>query len=270
MHEFADDYRGWESQVRYFCRRYRCITFNARGYPPSDIPKSNTKYSQLIAAGDIAAVMRHLKIKQAHIVGCSMGGNATVQFGLSYSRMARSLTALGMGSGSDKDKRAQTLKDAATIAQRLLDLDMREAIKPYTVGPSRVQFQNKDPRGWEEFVTRLFEHSELGSANTMRGVQLRRPTIYSQEAKLRRLKVPLHIISGDEDDRSLEPSIFVKRVCPSAVLSVMAGSGHAANLEEPALFNSIVNEFITLVDSGRWRPRDPRSLSKSTLTNKIC
>ncbi|MBI4189065.1 MAG: alpha/beta hydrolase [Betaproteobacteria bacterium] len=268
VHEFADDYRGWEPQVRYFCRRYRCITFNARGYPPSDVPKSESKYSQAIATGDIAAVMRHLKIRKAHIVGCSMGGNATLEFGLRYARMALSLTALGVGSGSDRDKRAQSLRDNGTMAQRLLDLGMCEATKPYVIGPSRVQFQNKDPRGWRKFTARFAEHSALGSANTLRGVQMRRPTVYSLEAKLRSLKVPLHVISGDEDNRSLEPGIFIKRVCPSAVLSVVAAAGHAVNLEEPALFNAIVNEFITLVDSGRWKLRDPRSLVKSALSNK--
>ena len=38
IHEFASDIRGWEAQVRYFSRSYRCIAYNARGYPPSDVP----------------------------------------------------------------------------------------------------------------------------------------------------------------------------------------------------------------------------------------
>ena len=38
VHEFAGDWRSWEPQVRYFSRRYRCINFNARGFPPSGVP----------------------------------------------------------------------------------------------------------------------------------------------------------------------------------------------------------------------------------------
>ena len=268
VHDFADDLHGWEAQMRFFSRRYRCVAFNARGYPPSDVPKSASKYSQAIATADIANVMRHLKIRKAHIIGCSMGGFATVHFGLTYPRMALSLTAIGVGFGSDPDKRGQFLRDNDVMIKRFLELGTKAAIKPYQVGPSRVQYQNKDPRGFADFCAEFAEHSALGSANTLIGCQGKRPTIYSLENKLRKLKVPLHMMSGDEDDNCLDPGIFIKRVCPSATLTVVAGTGHAVNLEEPALFNSIMAEFLAQVDSGRWKGRDPRSLGKSTMAKK--
>lgn len=269
VHEFADDLNSWEPQMRYFSRRYRCIAFNARGYPPSDVPKSVSKYSQAIATDDIAAVMRHLKIRKAHIIGCSMGGFATIHFGLRYARMALSLTALGAGYGSDPDKRAQFRRDTEVMARRFAELGTPEAIKPYQIGPARVQFQNKDPRGFAHFCAEFAQHSALGSANTLRGVQAKRPTIYSLERDLAKLKVPLHIMSGDEDNQCLEPGLFIKRVCKSASLTVVAGSGHAVNCEEPDLFNRITAEFLASVDSGRWRPRDPRSLNASTMEKKV-
>jgi pimeloyl-ACP methyl ester carboxylesterase len=73
VHEFAGDFRNWESQVRFLVRRYRCITFNARGYPPSDVPNDVEQYSQAHAVKDIANVMRHFGIAKAHVVGLSMG-----------------------------------------------------------------------------------------------------------------------------------------------------------------------------------------------------
>ena len=268
VHEFADDIYSWEPQLRYFSRRYRCIAYNARGYPPSDVPKSVSKYSQAIATDDIANVMRHLKIAKAHIIGCSMGGFATVHFGLRYPRMALSLTAIGVGYGSDPDKRAQFARDTEIMARRFDELGTAEAVKPYQIGPSRIQFQNKDARGFAHFCEEFGKHSALGSANTLRGVQAKRPTIYSLERKLAQLKVPLHIITGDEDNNCLEPGIYMKRVCPSASLSVIANTGHAVNLEEPDLFNRIAAEFLTQVDTGRWRPRDARSLNPSTMAKK--
>jgi pimeloyl-ACP methyl ester carboxylesterase len=268
VHEFADDLHSWEAQIRYFSRRYRCIAFNARGYAPSDVPKAVSKYSQAIATDDIAAVMRHLKIKKAHIIGCSMGGYATIHFGLRYARMALSLTAIGAGYGSDPDKRAQFMRDTEVMARRFEELGTAEAIKPYQIGPARVQFQNKDPRGFEHFCVEFAKHSALGSANTLRGVQAKRPTIYSLERGLKKLKVPLHVVSGDEDNLCLEPGLFIKRVCTSASLTVVANSGHAVNREEPDLFNRLTAEFLASVDSGRWRPRDPRSLTTSTMQKK--
>jgi pimeloyl-ACP methyl ester carboxylesterase len=78
------------------------------------------------------------------------------------------------------------------------------------------------------------------------------------------MEVPTHIISGDEDNNCLEPGIFIKRACPAARLTVVPGTGHAVNVEEPDLFNRLTDEFLSLVDSGRWRPRDSRAQSKST------
>lgn len=268
VHEYADDLYSWEAQLRYFSRRYRCIAYNARGYPPSDVPESLSKYSQAIATDDIANVMRHLKIRKAHIIGFSMGGYAAVHFGLRYAQMALSLTAIGVGYGSDPDKREQFLRDSETMARRFEELGTAEAIEPYQVGPARIQFQNKDPRGFAQFCEAFAKHSALGSANTLRGVQAKRPTIYSLKRGLSQLKVPLHVMSGDEDEHCLEPGVFIKRVCPAAWLTVVPGTGHAVNLEEPALCNRLMAEFLAQVDAGRWRPRDVRSLNKSTMAKK--
>jgi len=265
VHEFAHDLRSWEAQLRRFSRRYRCIAFNARGYPPSDVPASPSQYSQAIAADDIAGVMRELGLRKAHIIGCSMGGYATLHFGLRYASMARSLTVIGAGYGSDPDKRAQFLRDTEVMARRFEALGTPEAIKVYQIGPARVQLQNKDPRAFREFCEEFAAHSALGSANTLRGVQARRPTLYSLERRLARMKVPTHIMSDDEDNNCLEPGLFIKRVCPAARLTVVPATGHAVNIEEPDLFNRLTDDFLALVDSGRWRPRDARSLNKSTM-----
>jgi len=160
------------------------------------------------------------------------------------------------------------MRDTEIMARRFEELGTADAIKPYQIGPARVQFQNKDPRGFAHFCAEFAKHSALGSANTLRGVQAKRPTIYSLERGLRKLKVPLHVVSGDEDNLCLEPGLFIKRVCTAASLTVVANSGHAVNREEPDLFNRLTAEFLASVDAGRWRPRDPRSLNLSTMEKK--
>src|ERR1700750_588192 len=97
VHEFAGDHRAWEAQMRHFGQRYRSITYAARGYPPSDVPPEAGSYSQARAADDIAAVLDHLKIAKAHVVGLSMGGFATLHFG--FRDRARELSLCGAGCG---------------------------------------------------------------------------------------------------------------------------------------------------------------------------
>ena len=253
VHEFGGTYRSWEPQLRAYARRHRCITFAARGYPPSDVPENVDAYSQTLAVQDIAAVMDAAGIERAHVVGLSMGGFAALHFGLDFPDRARSLVVAGAGYGAEKQYEAYFRGVSLEVAKQFEVHGSEQFAKTYALGASRVQFQNKDPRAFAHFCAEFAKHSALGSANTLTGVQGRRPTIYSLERKFRQLKVPLHMVSGDEDDNCLEPGIFIKRVCPSATLTVVAGTGHAVNLEEPALFNSIVLKFLTAVDRDRWR-----------------
>src|ERR1700737_2680932 len=112
VHEFAGDYRSWEQQVRHFARRYRCIVYNARGYPPSDVPSDVESYSQDRARDDIRALLDGLKLDNAHIVGLSMGGFAVLHFGFTYPDRARSLVIAGCGYGAAPDKRAHFADEA--------------------------------------------------------------------------------------------------------------------------------------------------------------
>jgi len=261
VHEFAGDYRSWHLQGRFFSRRYRTISFNARGYPPSDVPEDPKAYSQDQAADDIRSLLDALKIAKAHVCGLSMGGYATLHFGLRHPERALSLVVAGAGYGSDDPDGNR--KDCEQVARRFETEGMEKTGDFYAHGPSRVQLLEKDPAGWQEFRDRLCAGSAKGHALTMRGVQMRRPTVYSLEARLTRLEVPTLIVTGDEDEPCLEPALFMKRKIPTAALVVLPKSGHAVNLEEPAAFNRAVLEFLTLVDGGRWTRRRADSLSKS-------
>lgn len=264
-HEFAGDYRSWEPQVRYFARRYRVIAYNARGYPPSDVPADVGAYSQARATDDIAQLLEALQVPQAHVVGLSMGGYATLHFGLNYPRMARSLVVAGCGYGSVAGDRQKFHQDTAQVAQRIQNDGMPAMAAVYAKGPTRVQFEDKDPRGWQEFADQLAEHSATGAALTMRGVQGQRPSVYELEAQMRQLQVPTLVVTGDEDEPCLEPALFMKRAIPTAGLVVVPKTGHTLNLEEPEAFNRIVSDFLTAVESGRWQARNPASLSASAI-----
>jgi pimeloyl-ACP methyl ester carboxylesterase len=265
VHEFAGDCRSYEPQLRYFGRRYRCIAYNARGYPPSDVPETVERYSQDRARDDIRCVLDALKIDKAHIVGLSMGGFATVHFGFTYPGRARSLVVAGCGYGAEPAKRQQFLEETAATAKRIEDLGMAKVAEGYALGPSRVQMQNKDPRGWQEFAEMLKGHSTQGSALTQRGVQNRRPSLYDLTDKMKTITAPTLIMTGDEDFPCLEPGLLMKRTIPTAGLVVMPNSGHAINLEEPAAFNRHLEEFFHAVDVGSWRNRDPRAMAPTIL-----
>jgi pimeloyl-ACP methyl ester carboxylesterase len=259
VHEFGGDHRSWEPQMRHFARRHRCITFGARGYPPSDVPKDVAKYSQARATDDIACILDAAGIERAHVVGLSMGGFATLHFGLRHAKRALSLVVAGAGYGAEKQFAEYFKGVSLEVAKNFESQGSEQFAKTYAIGASRVQFQNKDPRGWQEFATQLGQHDSVGAANTMRGVQAMRPSIYDLEAELKQMMVPTLVIVGDEDDHCIQPGVFMKKTIPACGLLVMPKTGHTLNLEEPEHFNRFVADFIALAEAGRWAPRDPRA-----------
>jgi len=265
VHEFAGDYRSWHLQVRVFSRRYRCIAYNARGYPPSDVPTDLAAYSQQRAVDDIKGVLDHLGIAKAHICGLSMGGYASLIFGLRYPERALSLVVAGCGYGSVGADRAAFHGDALHVAKRFETEGMAPVADLYSRGPTRVQFIDKDPLGWQEFHAQLAAGSAAGHAFTLRGVQMTRPSVFDLEQELGRLEVPTLVMTGDEDEPCLEPALFMKRKIPTAGLVVLPKAGHTINLEEPEAFNRALLDFLTAVDAGRWTRRNPASLSKSAI-----
>ena len=265
VHEFAGDYRSYETQLRFFSRRYRCIAFNARGYPPSDVPEDWRRYSQERARDDIRDVLDGLGLAKAHIVGISMGGFAVLHFGFAYPNRASALVVAGCGYGAQPDKRQQFQEETARTAAQISQKGMAEVAKTYGAGPTRVQYLNKDPRGYAEFLEQLAEHSTQGAANTMRGVQGRRPSLWELTDQMTRIEVPTLIATGDEDDPCLEPGILMKRAIATAALVVFPNTGHALNIEEPDLFNRTLADFFHQVETERWPRRDPRSVTGSIL-----
>lgn len=265
VHEFAGDLRSWEPQVRYFSRRYRCVAFNARGYPPSAVPTDPAAYSQDRATDDIACVIRTLGLAPAHVVGCSMGAFAAVHMGLRHPELCRSIVASGVGYGAVKAQQEGFRADSQAVAAGFRANGMAATATSYLKGPSRLIFEQTDPRGYAEMVAGMCAHSAEGSALTLLGVQSRRPSLYDLEARLSGYTTPLLVMCGDEDDGTLEPGIFLKRVVPTSGLVVFPKCGHTQNLEEPALFNDAVLSFVTRVEAGRWPRRIPASQSGSLL-----
>ncbi|HEY1310010.1 MAG TPA: alpha/beta fold hydrolase, partial [Pseudolabrys sp.] len=205
VHEFASDHRGWEPQLREFGKRYRVIAYSARGYTPSDVPASPDVYSYQHVMRDCVAVLDHLKIAQAHIVGLSMGGYTTLQVALNHPSRVRSMVLAGTGSGSERWYTQAFHKHSRELGDLFEREGAAAVAKSYGNGPSRVPFAIKDARGFAEFSTRLAEHDPKGSANISRGFQGGRPSLYDFEDQIRKLKTPALIVVGDEDERCIEP-----------------------------------------------------------------
>lgn len=263
VHEFAGDHRSWAPQVRHFAPSHLCITYAARGYPPSQVPSDVSAYSQARAMEDAADVLRAAGVLAAHVVGLSMGAFATLHLVIRHPELCLSAVVAGAGYGAQPEKREQFRRESLAIAEAFETMGSARVAETYAAGPARVQLQNKNPEAWREFAGALAQHDRTGAALTMRGVQAERPSLYDLQAELHAIRTPVLILAGDEDDGSLEPSLMMKRAILTSGLVVLARTGHTANLEEPEVFNQAVGRFIAAVEKGEWKARDPRAVSSS-------
>ena len=263
VHEFAGDHRSWAPQVEHFRDRYRCLVYDARGYPPSEVPADESAYSQQRAVADAVTVLDAAGVERTHVVGISMGGFCTLHLGLRHPERASALVIAGVGYGAHPDAAPAFRKECEAIAAAFAAEGSAKVAERYAVGPARVQFQNKNRAEWEVFARQLAEHDAGGAARTMLGVQRLRPSLYDLRDELAAMAVPVLIVVGDEDEGCLEADLMLKRTIPTSGLAILPRTGHTCNLEEPDEFNAPVERFLAAVDAGAVTPRDPRSLSTS-------
>jgi len=257
LHEFGGHYQSWEPQVRHFSRRYRCITYAARGWPPSDVPDKVGSYSQARAADDAADVIKALGLKQPHMVGLSMGATGALEFAIRHPGVARSLViaAGGGGGSSDPAAKAKFREECEGFAQRIEKEGMPVMAELYCTSSARTTYRYKDPRGWAEFKQQFADGSARGHAMTMRGVQGGRAPFFERTDELKTIAEPMLVIIGDEDESTHGLAVHLKQhVARSGVLE-MPKTGHTMNLEEPAAFNSAVQDFFHAVERDRWPAR---------------
>ena len=262
VHEFAGDYRSWEPQVRYFSRRYRCIAFNARGWPPSDVPQDVARYSQARACDDIRSVLDALQDRQGacrravdgrarhaafrpHLSGphpLAAGGRSRLRLG---AQRAREVPRRGGGDRRQarEGRHGRLRRGLRARADRACSSRTRTRA---ALPSSRRCWPSIPPRARP---TRNWACSASG------------PSVFDLEEKLTASRVPMLIVTGDEDWPCLLPNVFIKQTCPTAALLVIPNSGHAINIEEPAAFNAALADFLAQVDAGRWPTRDPRAIS---------
>jgi pimeloyl-ACP methyl ester carboxylesterase len=250
VHELAGTLQSFAPQVAALAKMFRCVAYNARGYPPSEVPEKVDSYSQDIAASDIGAVLDAAGIESAHVMGVSMGSAATLQFALKEPSRVRSTILASIGSGSDAAPGAYAQEMEARA--RAIEQDgMEKSAVNFGTSPSRQKLKDKNPALYRDFCKAIAALSVLGMTNTIRGVQSRRPSLYAHKDRIAAMTTPTLVLVGADDEACIKPSRFLTDTLPGAALETIANTGHGLNLEEPALVNELITHFVAAVEARR-------------------
>jgi pimeloyl-ACP methyl ester carboxylesterase len=252
LHEFSGDLFSWERQVATLSDRYRCICYNARGYPPSQVPESIDNYAQARAADDAVNVLAALGVESAYFVGLSMGGFAALHVAIRNPEVVRALVVAGCGYGSRPPEQSAYFTAMNSEADHAEAIGMDAYAAELANSGYAQLLRAKNPHAWCEFKRQLTAHSARGMAMTLRGILARRPSLWQLEPQLKNIDKPALLVIGDEDAPCLEPNLFLKKTLPNCALSIMPRTGHLPNLEEHEAFNASIDHFFSSVGNGLW------------------
>jgi len=240
IHGLGADLTIWDTDVSVFARHHRVLRPDVRGFGVSDKPPG--PYSPALFARDLDAVFRAGDIRDAHVLGISMGGVIAQRFALDFPARVRSLILVSTSSEVGEKSIAAWQRLADAIERD--GFDARSADASRAVSPS---FAARHPEIVADLGRRNAACDPKGYAAAARAV-----SDYNWTAELPRLTAPTLILQG-LDDQLTPPggSVKMSRVLPHARLLMIAAAGHNVPIEQPAVFHNSVLAFTAGVDCAR-------------------
>ena len=244
VHELGSDIRQWRGQTGPLSHRFRCIAYNARGYPPSDVPADDEAYRWEWFRDDIGAVLDDLGIDGAVLVGWSMGAYASLQFALARPERVLGVVATGVGSGSPKADQAEFRAGMRALADVWEQQGPDAGAELMAQSPNRQALKRNNPGGFAAWLADLKTHDPGGMARTCRNYQGLRRSLEDSAEAFAKLTTPVLLVAGEEDAPCLETTRFLAGTIPRVRLELVIRAGHAPNLEDPPAFNHLLEAFI--------------------------
>lgn len=229
----------WAAQARYFGGRYRVILVDPPGHGGSERLSATFTFDE--CARSIADVLDALGVTRAHIVGNSWGGMIGATFAAAYpdrvgAAVLMNCTASAAG-GRQRLEYAALLRIARLLG-RIRPPLTRSVLKAF-LGPTTFTTRPEVV----EFVRAAVHSVDIGSAAwAVRSVVPLRP---DQRPALSAVTTPVLVVAGTEDATfPVAETLDMARSIPDASTAVLDGVAHLAALENPALVNSLIDEFL--------------------------
>lgn len=239
IHAGIADQTMWDTQVEHFAPRFRVIRYDTRGF--GQTRSQPTSYSN---RQDLRALLDHLQVEQAILVGCSRGGQIALDFTLEYPGRVSTLALVGSApggfeaAGTDEENAVFEAMEQAERAgdwERVIEMDLRAWID----GFERVGQADANLR---ERIRSILKHTySVHTAIEITAIPLEPPAV----GRLGEIKVPFLTIVGDLDESYAQTaSRYMAQQIAGARQVVMVGTAHLPNMEQPEHFNQILDEFL--------------------------
>ena len=237
IHGFSLDHRMWQDQVTVFAKSYQVIRYDVRGFGRSKLP-TDEGYS---CPDDLKALLDHLGIGHASILGLSMGGEIAIDFALAYPGMVDALVLVDASPGGYQSK-----EFGASLAQIL------SRIPEYGIQGAKKAWMNHElfvpamaePGVAERLRQMISDYSGWHLVNRDPERKPAPPAIH----RLATISSPTLVIVGQRDISDFQDiADLLAQTIPDAQKVVLPGVGHMSNMEAPDEFNRVVLSFLASI-----------------------
>lgn len=237
IHAGIADSRMWEPQAEAFANHFDMVRPDLRGFGDSELPPG--PYSMV---ADLIALLDHLKIDRAHVVGCSMGGTVAIDLALKHPERVKKLVLVASGvSGSNLGAADAALFADVEAADKADDMDAvnRAEVRLWVDGPRRPE--GSAPAAVRELVLDMNGRSLHTDWTSAESQSLDPPAI----TRLSEIGAPTLVIVGDQDlpHASANAELITSNVAGSRTV-VIKDAAHLPSLERPEEFNLVVLDFL--------------------------
>lgn len=245
VHGGGGDLSQWRHQVPVFQERHRVVAFDARGHGRSRATAE--RYSIEDFGRDIAALLRHLDVPRAHLVGATLGGVAILEFALAHPDAVRTLVLISTAPDTSDEMRMRF--EASVAVAESGDLSgFAEGYVNFVFSPDYVATHGDEVA---DFRQRLERMDPAGYAQSIRALG-NRPDL---SPRLRRLSAPALVVTGELDPipTSAPGAALLVASLTNARAEVIPGAAHLPHVEQPGIFNPLVLDFFATAGQGAAR-----------------
>lgn len=204
------------------------VTWDVRGHGESASPGDPAAYTQALSLRDMAAILDACGIGRAAIGGQSLGGFMSLAFRLEHHDRTAALLLFDTGPGFSRPGPREQWNEMARGFAAAFD---ERGIDALTASPEVAGGR----------------HDPVGLAHAARGILVQHDERVI--ASLPAIDVPTLVVVGERDRQFRNAADYLAAKIPGAVKHVVAGAGHAPNIDRPAEFNRIVTDFLDEVDT---------------------
>ena len=226
------DSRMWDRQVKALAGPFRVIRYDVRPYGRSSAPTAAYH-----AVDDLRALLDHLKLERAHLVGLSLGGRIAIDFSLRYPARVARVVVSGPGVTGFQWSPDEAFKPMAEAARqgnpdKAVELWLRHPYMTPAMSNPALAGEIRQIAHGNEHIWTLTDYEQFDSPPAMQ--------------RLAEIKVPLLVLVGERDVPDIHAIVkrLEDRVSGARVVRIPR-AGHMLNMEAPDEFNHLVREFLS-------------------------